>query len=237
MSSPSIILYDIPDKSNSFWSPNTVKARYVLNFKGLPFKTEWLEYPSIADFYKKNNIAHTETTPDGAPHYTLPLIFDGPNNKYVSGSDQIAAYLDTTYPDTPKAFPGNIEGLSRAYITATVSAIGAIYTLVLPKTTPYLNPVSAEYFVATKPPSRADPENAKELWASVKAGFTKLAGWTSPKDTFVLGEKPSFPDFFVGSILFWTKKSFGKDSEEWKDIESWDGGRWAKLLKALEKYE
>jgi len=33
------------------------------------------------------------------------------------------------------------------------------------------------------------------------------------------------------------KRVLGPDSAEWKEFATWDGGRWAKLLEALEKYE
>lgn len=49
MSSSSTILYDLPSKGDcKCWSPNTWKVRLPLNFKGIPYTTEWVEYPDIA---------------------------------------------------------------------------------------------------------------------------------------------------------------------------------------------
>ena len=69
MSKP-IVFYDIPGNAHSHkaWSPNTQKTRcallsrlrdvkvisersdlfsYSLNYKGIPYKTVWVEYPDI----------------------------------------------------------------------------------------------------------------------------------------------------------------------------------------------
>lgn len=43
------VLYDLPNPGrNSCWSVNTWKTRAALNFKGIPYKTEWVEFPDIA---------------------------------------------------------------------------------------------------------------------------------------------------------------------------------------------
>ena len=34
------------------WSLTRSKARMVLNFKGIPYTTEWVEYPDLAPKFK-----------------------------------------------------------------------------------------------------------------------------------------------------------------------------------------
>lgn len=56
------ILYDLPTKQNTAWSLNpwkskcgcvgrrrmlTTTARLILNFKGVDYKTEWVEFPDV----------------------------------------------------------------------------------------------------------------------------------------------------------------------------------------------
>ena len=41
------VLFDIPGKDGLAWSPNVWKVRAVLNYKKLPYKTEWIEFPDI----------------------------------------------------------------------------------------------------------------------------------------------------------------------------------------------
>ncbi|KIJ24308.1 hypothetical protein M422DRAFT_274949, partial [Sphaerobolus stellatus SS14] len=42
-----IILYDMPSKTGQPWNQMPMRTRLSLNFKEIPFKTEWLEYPDI----------------------------------------------------------------------------------------------------------------------------------------------------------------------------------------------
>jgi hypothetical protein len=82
-----------------------------LNFKGLPFKTEWLEYPDIKPTLIKLGVAPSSTLPDGSPFYTLPVISD-PNKVTADGkptivgdSQVIAEYLDKQYPSKEALIP------------------------------------------------------------------------------------------------------------------------------------
>ncbi|KIY67986.1 hypothetical protein CYLTODRAFT_375059 [Cylindrobasidium torrendii FP15055 ss-10] len=233
---PAITLFDIPSVvPNQFWSPNTLKARYVLNYKGISFKTEWLEYPAIAPFYKKHGIAHTETKPDGSPLYTLPVIHDANVKKYISGSTNFASYLDATYPNTPSAFPNSTEGLARAFDAALMDAVTPIWALMFLNTAELLNPESKTFFLQTKY-SALEVDSVTE-WARLQSGFSKVAQWTNGMGNFVMGDTVSFPDFAIGVLLFALRNAFGEDSEEWRRVVSWDGGKWEKLAGQLRKYE
>jgi Glutathione S-transferase, N-terminal domain len=98
-----VTLYDVPTTQQKPWSPNTWKTRYSLNYKGLPFRTEWVEYPDIAGIYCNNEpkVPPTEISKDGSPYYSLPLIKDDTSGTpvFVAESFEIAKYLDKTYPD------------------------------------------------------------------------------------------------------------------------------------------
>ena len=41
------VLFDLPGKDGRAWSPNTWKVRSVLNYKKVPYQTEWIEFPDI----------------------------------------------------------------------------------------------------------------------------------------------------------------------------------------------
>ena len=73
-------------------STNAALARLVLNLKGIPYKTEWLEYPELAPTFKSFGIPpNAEGTP-----YTIPTIRIG--DKYVMDSAKIAPELEKCYP-------------------------------------------------------------------------------------------------------------------------------------------
>lgn len=72
-----------------------------LQLKGIPFKTEWVEYPDIEPLCKRIGALPTSKKTDGRDHYTLPTIFDPSTGRAISDSLPIALYLDQTYPDSP----------------------------------------------------------------------------------------------------------------------------------------
>ncbi|EAU82646.1 hypothetical protein CC1G_07928 [Coprinopsis cinerea okayama7 len=101
-----ITLYDspctLPIKASS---PNTWKARFVLNYKRLPYKTEWVAYHDIASVYTKHGLSAVCKRLDGEEfYYSLPVIYDSTTGKAIADSLQIAKYLDEQYPDTPRVF-------------------------------------------------------------------------------------------------------------------------------------
>ncbi|KAF8994799.1 hypothetical protein BDQ17DRAFT_1524749 [Cyathus striatus] len=97
-----ITFYDIHSTApKTAWSLMVWKIRYILNYKNLPYKTIYLEYPDIETTSKNLGIPPTATKVDGSPYYTLPAIHDSSTNKALADSLRIAQYLDATYPDTP----------------------------------------------------------------------------------------------------------------------------------------
>ncbi|KAK7690190.1 hypothetical protein QCA50_006841 [Cerrena zonata] len=250
MSSP-IVFYDIPGKHPKYnaWSPNTWKTRYALAFKGLPFKTEYVEYPDIEALCKKIGAKPTDTKKDGSPHYTFPVIYDPNTKTVVEDSLNIARYLDKTYPDTPRLFPDNTHVLQNAFLAASGSAVMMpLFTVVILATCNNLNPRSEEYFRRTREVSfskaledfvPAGEEGAKR-WKEVEEGFDKIASWFTDSDQsgpFVMGNIPSYADVDLASRLIWAKVVLGEDSEGWGKIKQWSGGRWEQHLKLMEKYE
>ncbi|GLB34463.1 putative glutathione S-transferase, N-terminal domain [Lyophyllum shimeji] len=247
MSEP-LILYDIPSTvPGQAWSPNPCKTRYCLNYKGLPYKTVWVEYPDIEPLSKKIGALPTDVT-NGKPYYSLPAIYD-PNTKTVlAESALIAEYLDATYPDTPKLFPAGTHALQHAFVPAFMQTLSALWQFALPATNNVLNPPSEVYFRRTreamfgKKLEDVVPSGpaANEEWAKVKAAFDIVDGWLQKGEAdgpYLTGKEPAFADFVVASFIWWFKKIWGAESSQWKDIMSWNNGRWEALIKGFEKYE
>jgi len=241
-----ITLYDLaaraPIKS---WSPNSWKLRYVLGLKSLPYKTVYSDYPDLQAAEKAAGIPPNGVWGDNQPLYTAPAIIDDATGAALPDSYKIAEYLDRTYPDTPKAFPPGSEALQAAFYDNFNQVISPIWHIILPKVPAILNPPAAEYFYRTrseafgKPLEQVEPvgQARAEAWAKLKAGFDALNGWYSKSSgPYFMGEAASFADFIVGGLLIAARICFGKDSAEWKDIQTWNDGRWSTLLKDLEKY-
>jgi len=246
MSNEPILLYDIPSKApGCAWSPNTWIIRYALNFKGLAYKTVWVEYPDIADVCKQIGAEHSMIRKNGNPYYSLPVIQDPKTNAVISESLRIAEYLDATYPGTQKLIPAGTRTLQRSFRVAYDVTTDASTQFIMPAVAGILLPRSKEYFVRTreaafgkKLPDMAPTGEAREVaWKEFEAGLGKVSAWMKEDDLFFMGDTVSYADFVVAGEMQWFMKGFGEESVEWRDMLAWQGGRWAKLLDNLKKYE
>ncbi|EPS93571.1 hypothetical protein FOMPIDRAFT_1135907 [Fomitopsis schrenkii] len=248
-----IILYDIPSSlPHNAWSPNTWKTRYLLNLKGLPYRTQWIEYPDIADHLKSFGVPPTE--PGTLTPYTLPAIYDPKTKRVVAESSKIAAYLDNTYPATPSVMPKETRAFHAAFQhTFNANVVAAIAPLFLPRQLPLLNPVSQPYFRRTREQmfgvpveEICPPSQWAAQWAEIERAFGLLHGFMEGvgdgRLTFLgrdsEGGRPrvAHADLVVAGWLLWMQFVTGKESEEWKAVERWHDGRWKKLLVLLEPY-
>ncbi|KAK4656337.1 hypothetical protein QC762_310450 [Podospora pseudocomata] len=102
-SDPRLIYYDIafavPREKNTA-APNPWKARYALNFKGVPYKTEWVQMLDITKVRKGLGASACRKFADGADYYTLPVLKDSTTGAIVGDSFDIALYLQETFPDS-----------------------------------------------------------------------------------------------------------------------------------------
>ena len=79
----------------------------------------------------------------------------------------------------------------------------------------------------------------EQTWETVKEGLGVIADALSKNGSdklYYFGDKLSYADVIVASYLYWGKVVL-EDNEEWKStVETWDDGRWAKLLDATSAY-
>jgi hypothetical protein len=137
-----------------FGSPHRTDPllRYSLNYKGLSYRTEWIEFPDIEAHCKAIGASATSTNIDGSPFYTLPVIKDLSTGAVVSESAAIAKYLDDTYPSTPALFVDSESISQLAFIRAHGDATKELWDFALPRIK--LHPVSDAYLRRTKEPER-----------------------------------------------------------------------------------
>jgi len=240
-----IILYDLPYSSPGSYSAHVCKARTVFNYKGIPYRTEWLEIPEIEPLSKKLGIKPTGQKIDGSPYYTLPAIYDPDTGTAIADSFAIAEYLEKTYPETPSVFPYGSVALQKAFEPMLVENICAAWALIIPVVAGKLNPRSEECLrlreISCGGERLVAPigEARTEEWAKFKKGmdvaYSSLV-MTDKKGPYVMGDTISWSDIVLFGFLFFFKIIWGEESEEWKDIASWNGGRWEAHVDALEKY-
>lgn len=223
--------------------------RLALNYKRIPYKVEWVEYPDIRSTCERLG-APPSTYIGHEPFYTVPFIYDPKTQTYISDSTHIAQYLEATYPDTPKLFPeGPLNGAAALNLFQDIwqeKCRNPLSPLVIPKVYQQLNPASQPYFRETRErrfgkkledviPS--DDAARKEMWDLAKAGFGKMDGymkWNGTASTFWMGEVRSYADLVMVALLLWVQTIYKQGSVEWTEMAAWHDGRWSRLLSAFE---
>ena len=215
-----------------------------MNYKGVPYKTEWVEMSDIALKLKEIGGAPTKKK-DSQDFYTLPAIHDSDTGRVITESTNIAAYLDEKYPDRPLLFPKEIE--THAAVSAFISvyiqkwtpillrAAAGTYELLLPRSAEYFRQTRESWF-GKKVEEFAPPGPERDaMWESLKEGLGQISDLLGQNDKsegglFLFGDVFSFADVTVVSFLLWLKTVTGPSSDEWKAVEEWHEGRWARLL-------
>ncbi|KAH6897630.1 hypothetical protein BKA70DRAFT_1569965 [Coprinopsis sp. MPI-PUGE-AT-0042] len=212
-------------------SPNTWKTRLSLNYKGIPYKTEWVDFPDIRAAYDKIG-AKPSPGFTGEPYYSLPLIKDDSTGVAIGESLTIAKYLDETYPDTPKLIPDDEK--QAALLKEVEGGLFAALALILKQLHE-----SGPFTPRGRGELQLSPEEREAQWGKVRQFFdalsTKLGG--DGKHQWFLGDTISFADFALCGMILTQKEMWGVDSKQWKDIMTWNGGKWAKFVDGLKDYQ
>ncbi|KAF4617601.1 hypothetical protein D9613_006289 [Agrocybe pediades] len=245
-----IVLYDIPSNTGSSMSPACWKVRYLLNYKGIAFRTEWTEYPDIAALYERHGIRHTSTNPDGTPKYTIPVLHDPSSGLFISDSFNIAKYLEQTYGSpSPSIFPSGTVALQSAFADMVMSNIllpnFQIMVLIIAKG---LNDRSLDFFRQSREKMinksleeiAPTPEMAATHWNRLKESLAKFDAYyahSQQNGPFIMGSYLSWADLSIAGFLTTFRLALGEDSRQWQDVIGWHEGRWGKLMTALEEYQ
>lgn len=261
-----IVFYDIamrhPIEQNCC-SPNPWKARYVLNFKGLPYSTRWVALPDIARVRKSLHVPPTRKFADGTDYYTLPMLEDPATGSLVGDSFDIAVYLQKTYPDAGgDLFPPQTldyefhqdlpiplserrgEHPEYAKFNEMVDTAFSVHVQLGVQNLPF-EPATAEAsraeFVRRAGVSSWEEfALVGEAREKVKASFRDTLGGLSKlflRDTsgpFLLGTKVSYGDLIVGAWLQMMRVTLPES--EWEELRKWHGGVFGRLHDALEVY-
>ncbi|KIP06684.1 hypothetical protein PHLGIDRAFT_448049 [Phlebiopsis gigantea 11061_1 CR5-6] len=247
MSSELIVLYDIPGREKQWmsWSPNTLKPRMTLNYKGLQYRTEWVEYPDIEGVCKKIGARPTDKKADGSDRYTLPVLYDPRTQRVVSDSWDIARYLDDAYPDTPRVVPAGSAALQKAWhMLVLPTVLVPLLHIQLPHVCNILPPRSAEYFRRTREDAfgkKLEEVHSESDWEKLEQGLGKVKTCLEEngegKDMLVMGDQITHADFVLVGIFIWARKSMGEDSDAWKRLSALHDGKWLKYVGQFAKYE
>ncbi|CAE7186034.1 unnamed protein product [Rhizoctonia solani] len=203
-----IIFYDLINAHGVTWSPNTYKTRLCLEYKGLPYRSEYLTLPEIESKMKELGAPPVKDT---SPQYTLPVIADptdDPNGRphYVGDSFKIATYLDEKYPapEYPAIFRSGTRSLEHLFIHQYLPIIARTGSAVMmPNVANILNEESIQYIKRTRGVSfiPLPQEEADEKWGAFRQKFFdigKSLDYRDEEGPFITGSRPSIADFAIG---------------------------------------
>lgn len=158
--------------------PNISIARMILNFKGIDYKTGWIEYPDIKATLQSFGIAPNDPNGPGFfGEYTSPAIKYA-NGQYEMDSWPIAHKLEQLYPSPSLHLDNPIVVQIRDHVAKLV---GPLRPHIIPKVPLILNERSQVYFYETREKAfgKPLPEVAKDAsesgWESAKVA-AKEAG-------------------------------------------------------------
>lgn len=158
----------------------TTPARLVLNYKGIDYKTEWIEYPDLVPTLKSYGLAPNDPNAPGYfADYTSPAIrYD--DGTYMMDSWKIAHELEKRYPSPSLHLDDPVVG-------QVMETLGKIFPPLRPHIIPkvprvLLNERSAEYFERTRkesfgmPLAQVEAEMAtEESWEKAKQPIKDIA--------------------------------------------------------------
>ena len=217
----------------------------VLNFKGLRYCTEWVEFPDISKRGQEIGAKPTTLNPDGSGEmiWTCPMIRD-PNHldprgnpTVLSDSTAIVKYLEERYPQ-PQIIPVGSAALHYGWSQFVHQNLStSLAKLVVPLCPAVLSERGKEYFIATRerwwgPLEEMCPDRSK-AWDSVKDALDKIAialdsNGESEKGLTVVPGKVTYADFVIIAPLLWASVII--DKVEMDALRSWNNGRWGAIL-------
>ncbi|KAF2472248.1 uncharacterized protein BDR25DRAFT_333615 [Lindgomyces ingoldianus] len=188
------------------------KARMILNYKGIDYETEWVEYPDLAPTFKSFGLPPNNK--DGVGYfaeYTSPSVKFG-DGTYCMDSWKIAIELEKRYPSPSLHIDDPIVVQVRNLIP---EIMGPLQPNIIPKVPRMLlNPPSVEYFERTRKErygmslSQVEEDRGGEpSWKAAEQPINEIADLLKKKGgPFFLGKTVSYADLIFVSFLHFLKR-------------------------------
>lgn len=210
-----VILYDIPSiEPTEGWSLNPWKTRMVpcdaidaqltyhvltrfqiLNYKKVPYTTQWVEYPDIEPTLKGFGIPPNLQNMNP---YTSPAIKLG--EEYIMDSVPISEALEKRFPEPSLHLDSPLLSKAKEVLPPVFEALRGVW---MPKVPNVLPPRSAEYFRRTRAAKFGLPldEYAKvhggdKAWSNAEPKIQAIADLVKTNGgPFVMGKERKFSGY------------------------------------------
>lgn len=177
-----------------------------MNYKSIPYATEWIEYPNIKATFESFGMAPNDESVSLA-QYSIPAVrmTDG---ACMMDSRQIANALEAAHPEPSLHLDSGHTDRAQAAVLGIWSALTAIAMPRIPEL--LLNPQSADYFPETREKRFGMPlsdlaksERAGEhAWKAAGKPMGELKAILHEYDDgpYVMGKQPSYADFMIAGM-------------------------------------
>ncbi|KAK4686382.1 hypothetical protein P7C73_g3752, partial [Tremellales sp. Uapishka_1] len=201
---PEVILYDLACTENVCFSPVVWRIRLLLNYKRIPYRTVFLEFPDIAPTLEGLGI------PLGSsPKYTVPAIHHLPTDTFTMDSTPISELIESLYPDPPVKLTSK---LGNELLLQARAALGPISrSLAMPREIRILSPRAGEFFRSTREAALGhrledllDEDKEAQVWTAADDDIRAVGHLLSThrgEGPFILGAQPSYADFALAGAL------------------------------------
>lgn len=208
----SIILYDLLGRGTppKCFSLNTWKPRFVLNYKRLDYKTEWVDFVDIPSTLSPLPLSPREGENQkrhGGLAYTVPALRMESGN-YMMDSDAICRALEDAYPspslrmDDPvvSKVQDGVFKVIKALMPAIMPQIG--FNVVTDKSRPYFFENREKRFGKSLK-QVLEEDGGEKCWKVAEEGLREVAALLKEgsEGPFFLGKEPSWADFVWASPL------------------------------------
>lgn len=198
-----MILYDLANKDDTCWSPNTFGPRPVLAYKKIAYETRWISYPDVEKELRGHGQESAETV-------TVPVLIDG--GRYIHDSWEIAKYLEEKVPQ-PSIFANGIEAQEKflGYVRTEVQKV--VLCWIMHQIPPLLDVRGAEYFRRTreakwgKSLEEVSSGGDDEYLPRLRGGATPIFHALRKSGAFIMGAEFSYADCAVLGTCQWLKQA------------------------------
>lgn len=235
-SSDKIVLYDLLSRDPCrSWSLNPWKTRLLLNYKGIPYSTQWLQYPDITPTLKP---FVPPNEPGALAPYTIPAV-RLPDGQHIMDSFAIALHLEKLYPSPSLQVDSPCVSKVTELIAKIMTALRPVYIPAEPRE--LLTPPSAEFFTRSReervgmplPEFEKSEQGGENAWKAAEPHLKELAAMyrEDGNGPFLLGKDVAYADFVV---VAWVKMfdRLGK----LEHVTRWGGDEFATLYVSSQKW-
>ncbi|KAF4467786.1 glutathione S-transferase [Fusarium albosuccineum] len=205
MSSDQIVFFDLPSKPPcAAWSLNPWKTRFLFNFKGLDYKTEWLEYPNI----KPTLEAHVSAN-ESTGTWTIPTV-KFPDGTYLMDSRKIVERVEKEHPEPSVQLDSPTLAKLEQIMPRLMTPLRPIYFTTVPER--ILNSESVPYWHETRSKLAGMPldqlskeKGGQQAWDAAQPVLQEVEALLKENSDgpFFLGKTPSYADFvWAGFLIF-----------------------------------